>query len=104
MRSLQTIAGEYPQEDIYNMDKTGLFWRMLLSCGLLSQSQSGLKKDKTRISLALCVNATGTDRLPVWIIGKAKTPRTLKNVSVSSINRRWRWNKKAWINTTIINK
>jgi hypothetical protein len=36
MRSLRTIAGEYPQEDIYNMDETRLFWKILLSRGLLS--------------------------------------------------------------------
>jgi len=88
MRSLQTIAGEYPQEDIYNMDETGLFWKMLLSRGLLSQPRPGMKKDKARISLALCTNATGTDRLPIWIIGKAKTPRALKNVSISSMGGR----------------
>jgi hypothetical protein len=102
MRSLQTIAGEYKEEDIYNMDETGLLWRMLPSRGLLSQSQPGLKKDKTRVSLALCVNATGTDRLPVWIIGQAKTPRALRDVSISSMGGRWRWNKKAWMNTTIM--
>ena len=61
-----------------------------------------MKKDKARISLALCTNATGTDRLPIWIIGKAKTPRALKNVSISSIGGRWRWNKKAWMNTVIM--
>jgi hypothetical protein len=60
------------------MDETGLFWKMLVSRGLLSQSRPGLKKDKTCVSLALCVIATGTDRLPIWIIGKAKTPRALK--------------------------
>jgi hypothetical protein len=88
MRSLQTIAGEYKEEDIYNIDETGLFWRLLRSRGLLSQSRPGLKKDKTRISLALCINATGTDRFPVWIIRKAKTPRALKNVSISLMGRR----------------
>ena len=104
MRSLQTIAGEYPQEDIYNMDETGLFWKMLFSRGLLSQPQPGMKKDKARISLALCINATGTDRLPIWIIGKAKTPRALKNVSISLIGRRQRQNKKAQINIVIIHE
>jgi hypothetical protein len=83
MRALQTIAGEYAEENIYNIDKTGLFWKMLPSRGLLSQSQPGLKKDKTRISIAVCTNATGTDRLPLWIIRKAKTPRALQNVSIS---------------------
>jgi hypothetical protein len=84
------------------MDETGLFWRMLLSRGLLSQSRPGLRKEKARVSIALCVNATGTDRLPVWIIGKAKVPRALKNVSIVSMGGRWRSNQKAWMNTSIM--
>ena len=102
MKGLQTVAGEYQEEDVYNMDKSALFWRMMLSRGLLSQPRAGLKKDKSRISLAFCVNATGTDRLPIWFIGKAKTPRALRGISVSTMGGQWRWNKKAWMNTTII--
>lgn len=102
MRALQTVAGEFQEEDIYNMDETGLFWKMIPSRGLLSQSYPGLKREKARISLCFCVNATGSDRLPVWIIGKAKTPRALRNVSISTMGGRWRWNKKAWMNTTIM--
>lgn len=104
MRALQTVAGEFKEEDVYNMDETGLYWKMLPSRGLLSQSRPGIKKDKARISLALCVNATGSDRLPVWIIGKSKTPRALKGVNVITMGGRWRWNAKAWMNTTIMSE
>ena len=102
MKGLQTVAGEYQEEDVYNMDESALFWRMMLSQGLLSQPRASLKKDKSRISLAFCVNATGTDRLPIWFIGKAKTPRALRGISVSTMGGQWRWNKKAWMNTTIM--
>ena len=61
MQGLQTVAGEYEEEDIYNMDESGLFWRMMPSQGLSSQSQPGLKKDKSRISLVFSTNATGND-------------------------------------------
>ena len=94
MRALQTIAGEYAEEDIYNMDETGLFWKMMPSRGLSSQSLPGLKKDKTRITLVFCVNATGLDRFPVWIIGKARTPRALRRINISMLGAEWRWNKK----------
>ena len=58
---------------------------MMLSRGFLSQPRAGLKKDKSRISMAFCVNTTGTDRLPIWFIGKAKTPRALRGISVSTM-------------------
>ncbi|ODQ73980.1 hypothetical protein LIPSTDRAFT_337193 [Lipomyces starkeyi NRRL Y-11557] len=28
MGVIRTLAGEYAEEDIYNMDESGLFWRM----------------------------------------------------------------------------
>jgi DDE superfamily endonuclease len=84
------------------MGESALFWRMILSRGLLSQPHTGLKKDKSRISLAFCVNATRTDRLPIWFIGKAKTPRALRSVSVSTMGGQWRWNEKAWMDTAVM--
>lgn len=72
MKALQTISGDYKEEDIYNMEKTGLYWKVLPSRGLLSQARSGVKKEKARVCNAFAVNATGTDRLPVWIIGKRR--------------------------------
>ena len=102
MKALRTIAGEFQEEDIYNMDETGLYWRMTPSRGLSTQALPGIKKDKTRISIALCVNATGSDRLPLWIIGKARTPRALRGVSLTTMGVHWRHNKKAWMNSTIM--
>lgn len=102
MKALRTLAGEYNEEDIYNMDETGLFWRMTPSRGLSIQPRAGLKKDKSRISLVICTNATGSDKLPIWCIGKYKTPRALRNISVSTMGGEWRWNKKAWMNTAVM--
>lgn len=102
MKGLQTIAGEYQEEDIYNMDETGLFWKMMPSRGLLTRSLPGLKKDKARISIVFCTNSTGTDRLPLWFIGSAKKPRSLRYISVSTMGGQWRANKKAWMTTAIM--
>src|SRR5437016_2234169 len=84
------------------MDESGLYWRMMPSRGLAIRSQAGVEKDKSRISLVFCVNATGTDRLPIWFIGKAIRPHALRRISVSTMGGEWRWNKKASMNTTIM--
>lgn len=102
MRSLRTLAGEYAEENIYNMDETGLYWRMVPSRGLTTSVQAGVKKDKSRITVVLCVNSNGTDRFPVWLIGNAKTPRALRGVSVPTMGGEWRWNRKAWMNTEVM--
>jgi hypothetical protein len=28
MAAVQTLAGDYSEDDIYNMDETGLFWHL----------------------------------------------------------------------------
>jgi hypothetical protein len=74
------------------------------SRGLATQLQPGIKKDKSRVSLVFTVNASGTDRLPVWIIGKYKTPRALRNICVRTMGAEWRWNTKAWMNTVVMSE
>ena len=59
MKSIQTLCGEYLEEDIYNMDVTGLFWRQSPISGLATENQAGVKRDKSWITLVVCVNCTG---------------------------------------------
>lgn len=102
MKALQTIAGQYKEEDIYNMDESGLFWRMPPSQSLSSFNRPGVKRDKARVSIICCVNSSGTDRLPIWVIGNAATPRALRNINISAIGAVWRSNKKAWMDQIIM--
>lgn len=102
MKAIHTIAGQYSEDDIYNMDETGLFWRMPPSQSLSSFNRPGIKKDKSRVSIICCLNASGTDRLPIWVIGKARVPRALRNVNICAIGAEWRWNKKAWMDQIIM--
>lgn len=101
---LRTLAGQYKEDDIYNMDETGLFWRMGPSKGLSLTSRPGQKKDKSRITIALCCNATGSDKLPPWIIGHAKAPRALRNINLDAMGIVWQANKRAWMTTDIMQR
>jgi DDE superfamily endonuclease len=102
MRAVRTRCGDYNEEDIYNMDETGLFWRQSSSTGLTIQAKPGRKKDKTRITMTLCTNYTGSDRLPIWFIGRAQTPLALRGVNFTALKGVWRANKKAWMNQFIM--
>jgi hypothetical protein len=102
MKPIQAICDQYQPQDIYNMDETGLYWRRMPNGGLSTDSHAGQKKDKTRISIAVATNATGSDRLPLWLIGTAKTPRALRGVNMRAIGCIWRWNKKAWMRSGIM--
>jgi hypothetical protein len=59
------------------MDETGLFWRQMPNGGLSKDGLAGQKRDKSRITIAAITNATGSDQLPLWLIGTAKIPRAL---------------------------
>jgi hypothetical protein len=104
MKGIQLIILQYKEEDCYNMDETGLYWKMTPSRGLMILVVPSVKKEKARVTLTFCTNATGSDRFIPWIIGTAKTPRSLRNVNVSAMGGEWRWNKKAWMNTTIMSE
>ena len=72
---LRAIQAQYPLEDIFNADETGLFFRMLPNQTLATSVRKGTKKDKERITLLLTANAAGTEKLKPIVIGKSAQPR-----------------------------
>ena len=65
---------QYRPEDVYNADETSLFFQMTPDQTLAIQAVKGKKKDKARITILLCMNATGTDKLKPLVIGKSAKP------------------------------
>ena len=102
MAAIQTLSGQYMEDDIYNMDETDLFWCLSSSRSLSTQARTGVWKDKSRISLICGINASGTDCLPIWFIGKYQTSQALQNINIQAMRGRWHWNKKAWMDTMIM--
>jgi len=68
---------------------------------LSSTPVRGQKKDKTRITVLLGANATGTDKLKPWVIGNSKCPRPLSRVNLERLPVFYRGNPKAWMNSTV---
>jgi hypothetical protein len=62
MEECRALAAIYPPENVLNIDKTDLFWKLSPSRTLATEAGSGGKKSKDRITVALTVNATGTDK------------------------------------------
>ena len=80
---VQARLAQYPLEDQYNCDETGLFWKMLPNRALSSIPIASIKKEKARITIHCCVNATGTYKLQPWIIGRYQQPRCFRAAGVS---------------------
>ena len=75
------IIDKYKPSDIYNADKTAIFWKLLPDRTMTFQSDDlhGSKISKERISVLVCANMDGSDKVPLLIIGKSAKPRCFKN-------------------------
>ncbi|XP_054717478.1 tigger transposable element-derived protein 4-like [Uloborus diversus] len=99
--SLKNMLQRYAPCDIFNLDETGLFFRMLPEKTLCFQSDpcSGGKKSKERVTVLLGANMTGTEKLRPLIIGKSSKPRCFKNVKVLPVT--YKANSKSWMTSGI---
>ncbi|KAJ5194334.1 hypothetical protein N7472_006800 [Penicillium cf. griseofulvum] len=102
MKALKTLCGEFPEDDIYNMDETGLFWRKPPFGASSAQDQLITNRENSRICLMLCTNSTGSDRLPLWVIGHTHTPEALREANLKAMDCHWRYHRQAWLTQSIM--
>ena len=87
---------------IFNCDETGLNFRLLPDVTLAAsfeKTADGRKKSKDRVTINLCSNASGTIKLPVHLIGKAKRPRCFRKVDMNLLPVKYTNQKNAWMTT-----
>jgi hypothetical protein len=102
---IQAKVAQYAPADQYNCDETGLYWKLVPDRSLSTHALPGVKKEKARITIHHAVNSTGSHKLPMWIIGRHKTPRCFRAAGVKDVNAlgiTWRWNKKAWMTQIVM--
>ena len=65
------------KENIFNADETGLAYKALPDKTFTFKNTpcKGTKIKMDRISVLLCTNVDGSDKLPPLVIGKYKNPR-----------------------------
>jgi hypothetical protein len=98
---IQAVTAQFAAADIYNMDETGLFYRMQADNSLAKKQLEGRKQSKERITVALCANASGSDKLPLWILEKYANPRCFKNINRNALGCRYTSNRHAWMTQSI---
>lgn len=99
-QTLQETIQQYSPEDVFNVDEAGLFWRLLpnKTFAFKGKNCTSCKKNKERITMLLGANMTGTEKLPILIIGRSNNPRCFKNATIPV---RYVSNKKSWMTATI---
>lgn len=63
---------------------------------------SGGKYGKERITIVVGANMSGTEKLKLFVIGKAKKPRCFKGIKSLPVD--YRSNKKAWMNSSLFSE
>ena len=103
-RTLSVLLKEYQPDDIYNADETGLFFRLMPDRTLEFKNVDchGGKQSKERITTLVCANMSGTDKVPLFVLGKAAKPRCFKNVK--SLPTKYDSNAKAWMTGEIFTR
>ena len=80
------------------MDETGCFCKLVPDRTLGTERVSGQKQEKARITVALTCNATGSRKLPPWIISKAARLKAFwaENIhGLEALGAHWRYNTTA---------
>ncbi len=98
---IRIILDQYALADIYNMDETRLFYRMQADNSFATRQLKGPKQNKERITITICSNADGSNKLPLWIIGKSFCPRCFKNINIDNLDCKYHANKNAWMTQNI---
>lgn len=89
---------ELSDEQIYNADESGLFYKLMPNQTLVSfkeASAPGRKVSKDRITFLACTNASGMHKIKLFVIGKSANPRAFKNFNDKPIT--YKANKNAWM-------
>jgi hypothetical protein len=87
-------------ENIFNMDETAFFYKLLPSATLATGRIEGKKISKERITVAVIVNATGTTMTKPIVIGKHKKPHCFGRWDPNSIVSYY-YNSSAWMTMNI---
>ncbi|MBA0656621.1 hypothetical protein Goklo_008959 [Gossypium klotzschianum] len=70
------------------MDETYLFYRLQADHSMATKQLEGRKKDKERLTVVVCCNEDGSDKVPLWVIGKFAYSRCFKHFDAKMIGRK----------------
>ncbi|KAG7165927.1 Tigger transposable element-derived protein 1-like 22 [Homarus americanus] len=96
--------GQYSDDQVFNMDESGLFWKKLPSKSFVVKNASrirGRKMQKERITVLFTTNASGTCKLKLSVIHTARKPHAYKSMDMTKLNVHWLTARKAWMFSTL---
>ncbi|XP_065218086.1 tigger transposable element-derived protein 6-like [Planococcus citri] len=98
---LPSLLAGYAPADVFNADECALFYKLMPDKSMVYKHENchGGKLSKDRLTVLLCTNADGTEKLPPLVIGKSKNPLCFKNVKTLPCD--YEAQKSAWMSTSL---
>jgi hypothetical protein len=92
---------KYEPKDVFNLDETGLFWKLLPNKTMAFKGErcTAGKKSRERLTAVVGANMDGSEKLPLLVIGKSAKPRCFKNAEIPVD---YTANSKAWMTSKFI--
>ena len=111
MEELQTVAVQDPLKNIYEMDESGLFYRVWRRKSYLAPNKdprhargAELQRHKSRITIVLCVKSDGSYSVPVCYVGHAAEPRYFHDNRFDEYRTHYSWQENAWMDSVQFKK
>jgi hypothetical protein len=101
LSDIRVIVDAYAKKDVFNMNETGLYWRLQVDNSLATHQLEGRKIYKERITLVICANSDSSKKIPLTIIGKHLNPRCFKGINCNTLGARYHTNAKAWMTQNV---
>ncbi|CAG8806011.1 36319_t:CDS:2, partial [Gigaspora margarita] len=92
---LRQLLSQYEPKNIYNADETGLFYQILPNQTLAQQA------NKSRLTMLLATNATGSHKLMPLIIDKLIKLRSFNRINISQLPVTYKNNEYTWMKSDI---
>ncbi|CAG8816566.1 22164_t:CDS:2, partial [Gigaspora margarita] len=101
---LKQFLSQYEFKNIYNTDKTRLFYWMLPNQTLVQQAVASKKIDKSGLTILLAMNATGSHKLQLLVIGKSRKSWSFNKIDRLQLPVMYEDNEHAWMKFNIWEK
>lgn len=95
--TLKKFFNECNEGDVFNADKTSIFYKFLLEKSLVFNDEicSGANQAKKRLTVLLATNMSGTKNHPLYTTANIVKPHCFKVIKMLLVI--YKANKKAWI-------
>lgn len=90
------LIGKYNPENVFNFDESALFYRLPPNKTLATLKRSGTKAEKERVTVGLCCNLPGSEKMDPVVIGKAERPLAFRKVQIANVAFKYYNNRTAW--------